>query len=103
MYGIDLSEILFVKYCRVGVMDYLGEELGCEVICMLVGERLGLVIVELMLVYIVYKLYIGMVEVKRIVILNIYKGGIIVVEVGVYIVEFIKIMLDKKVLGIDFK
>lgn len=75
MYGIDSSEILFVKHCRVGAMDHLGEELGCEVICMLVGERPGLVTAESMSAYIAYKPYIGMAEAKRTVISNIHKGG----------------------------
>ncbi|EQG75885.1 ethanolamine ammonia-lyase light chain family protein [Clostridioides difficile DA00165] len=85
MYGIDSSEILFVKHCRVGAMDHLGEELGCEVICMLVGERPGLVTAESMSAYIAYKPYIGMAEAKRTVISNIHKGGTTAVEAGAHI------------------
>ncbi len=49
MYGIDCGELLFVKHCRVGAMDVIsGEELDCDVICMLVGERPGLVTAESM-------------------------------------------------------
>ncbi|HFL3238233.1 TPA: ethanolamine ammonia-lyase subunit EutC [Clostridioides difficile] len=103
MYGIDSSEILFVKHCRVGVMDHLGEELGCEVICMLVGERPGLVTAESMSAYIAYKPYIGMAEAKRTVISNIHKGGTTAVEAGAHIAELIKTMLDKKASGIDLK
>ncbi|HBG4070566.1 TPA: ethanolamine ammonia-lyase subunit EutC [Clostridioides difficile] len=97
MYGIDSSEILFVKHCRVGAMDHLGEELGCEVICMLVGERPGLVTAESM------SAYIGMAEAKRTVISNIHKGGTTAVEAGAHIAELIKTMLDKKASGIDLK
>lgn len=103
MYGIDSSEILFVKHCRVGAMNYLGEELGCEVICMLVGERPGLVTAESMSAYIAYKPYIGMAEAKRTVISNIHKGGTTAVEAGAHIAELIKTMLDKKASGIDLK
>ncbi|HBG7657672.1 TPA: ethanolamine ammonia-lyase subunit EutC [Clostridioides difficile] len=103
MYGIDSSEILFVKHCRVGAMDHLGEELGCEVICMLVGERPGLVTAESMSAYIAYKPYIGMAEAKRTVISNIHKGGTTAVEAGAHIAELIKTMLDKKASGIDLK
>ncbi|ALP04573.1 Ethanolamine ammonia-lyase light chain [Clostridioides difficile] len=91
MYGIDSSEILFVKHCRVGAMDHLGEELGCEVICMLVGERPGLVTAESMSAYIAYKPYIGMAEAKRTVISNIHKGGTTAVEAGAHIAELIKL------------
>ena len=103
MYCIDSSEILFVKHCRVGAMDHLGEELGCEVICMLVGERPGLVTAESMSAYIAYKPYIGMAEAKRTVISNIHKGGTTAVEAGAHIAELIKTMLDKKASGIDLK
>ncbi|HBE9436365.1 ethanolamine ammonia-lyase small subunit [Clostridioides difficile] len=103
MYGIDSSEILFVKHCRVGAMDHLGEELDCEVICMLVGERPGLVTAESMSAYIAYKPYIGMAEAKRTVISNIHKGGTTAVEAGAHIAELIKTMLDKKASGIDLK
>lgn len=103
MYGIDSSEILFVKHCRVGAMDHLGEELGCEVICMLVGERPGLVTAESMSAYIAYKPYVGMAEAKRTVISNIHKGGTTAVEAGAHIAELIKTMLDKKASGIDLK
>lgn len=103
MYGIDSSEILFVKHCRVCAMDHLGEELGCEVICMLVGERPGLVTAESMSAYIAYKPYIGMAEAKRTVISNIHKGGTTAVEAGAHIAELIKTMLDKKASGIDLK
>ena len=103
MYGIDSSEILFVKHCRVGAMDHLGEELGCEVICMLVGERPGSVTAESMSAYIAYKPYIGMAEAKRTVISNIHKGGTTAVEAGAHIAELIKTMLDKKASGIDLK
>lgn len=52
-----------------------------------------------MSVYIIYKGYVGILEVKRIVVFNIYVKGILVVEVGVYIVYIIKKVLDVKVSG----
>nr|WP_317330962.1 ethanolamine ammonia-lyase subunit EutC [uncultured Romboutsia sp.] len=103
MYGIEVGDIVFVKHCRVGSMDHLGEELGTEVICMLVGERPGLVTAESMSAYIAYKPYIGMEEAKRTVISNIHKGGTTAVEAGAHIAELIKTMLDKKASGIDLK
>ncbi|MBO3443122.1 ethanolamine ammonia-lyase subunit EutC [Clostridium sp. CCUG 7971] len=103
IYGIDSSEILFVKHCRVGAMDHLGEELKSEVICMLVGERPGLVTAESMSAYIAYKPFIGMAEAKRTVISNIHKGGTTAVEAGAHIADLIKTMLEKKASGIDLK
>ncbi len=103
MYGIEVGEMLFVKHCRVGAMDHIGQELGCEVVCMLVGERPGLVTAESMSAYLAYKPFIGMAEAKRTVISNIHKGGTNAVEAGAHIAELIKTMLDKKASGIDLK
>ncbi|MEG0050801.1 MAG: ethanolamine ammonia-lyase subunit EutC [Terrisporobacter sp.] len=103
IYGIESGEVVFVKHCRVGAMDHLGEELGSEVICMLVGERPGLVTAESMSAYIAYKPYIGMAEAKRTVISNIHKGGTTSVEAGAHISELLKTILDKKASGIDLK
>ena len=49
MFGIEIGDILFVKHCRVGAMDAVGDATGAEVVCLLVGERPGLVTAESML------------------------------------------------------
>ena len=41
--GIDAGTPIFVRYCRVGAGDAIGDVTGCELVCMLVGERPGLV------------------------------------------------------------
>lgn len=103
MYGITVPEIIFIKYARVGAMDAIGEVTGAEVICMLVGERPGLVTAESMSAYIAYQPKHGLAESKRTVISNIHKGGTTAVEAGAHTAELIKKMLDKKASGIDLK
>lgn len=102
-YGLDAGPTLFVKYCRVGASDHIGDLTGCEVVCMLVGERPGLVTAESMSAYLTYKPHIGIPESKRTVISNIHKQGTTAVEAGAHIAELIKTMLDKKASGIDLK
>lgn len=101
--GIDIGKILFVKYCRVGAMDAIGEVCDTDVICLLVGERPGLVTAESMSAYIAYKPRHGLQEAKRTVISNIHKGGTPPVEAGAHAAELILKMLDKKASGIDLK
>lgn len=100
-FGIDPGPALFVKYCRVGASDHIGELTGAEVVCMLVGERPGLVTAESMSAYITYGARIGIPESKRTVISNIHRQGTTAVEAGAHIAELIKTMLEKKASGIE--
>ncbi len=102
-YGITVPDILFVKHSRVGAMDAIGEVTNADVICILIGERPGLVTAESMSAYITYKPKIGIPESKRTVISNIHSGGTTPVEAGAHTAELIKKMLDKKASGIDLK
>ena len=103
MYQINVPPILFIKYARVGAMDDIGQATDADVICMLVGERPGLVTAESMSAYICYKPKHGVPESKRTVISNIHRGGTTPVEAGAHAAELIKKMLDKKVSGIELK
>ena len=102
-YGLEAGPVLFVKYCRVGASDHIGELTGAEVVCMLVGERPGLVTAESMSAYLTYRPHIGIPESKRTVVSNIHRAGTIPAEAGAHIAEIIKIMLDKKASGTDLK
>ena len=102
-YGIDTPPILFVKFCRVGASDHIGELTGAEVVCMLVGERPGLVTAESMSAYLTYAPRIGIPESRRTVISNIHRQGTPAVEAGAHIAELIKTMLERKASGIDLR
>lgn len=80
MYNLDFDNVVFVKYCRVPAMDKIGEITDADVVCLLVGERPGLVTAESMSAYIAYKPTVGMPEARRTVISNIHKGGTPAVE-----------------------
>lgn len=103
MYQINVPPILFIKHARVGAMDDIGQATDADVICMLVGERPGLVTAESMSAYICYKPKHGIPESKRTVISNIHRGGTTPVEAGAHAAELIKKMLDKKASGVELK
>ncbi len=100
-YGMDVPPIPFVKFCRVGAGDHIGELTGCELICLLVGERPGLVTAESMSAYLTYQPRLGVPESKRTVVSNIHKGGTNAVEAGAHIAELIRTILEKKASGVD--
>ena len=98
--GIELGKTLFVRYCRVGAGDAVGDITGCELVCMLVGERPGLVTDKSMSAYITYKPHTGVPEAARTVVSNIHAQGTPAVEAGAHIAELIDRILKKKVSGV---
>ena len=99
-YGIETGKVLFVKFCRVGASDHIGQLTDAEVVCMLVGERPGLVTAESMSAYITYRPRIGTPESDRTVISNIHRQGTAAVEAGAHVAELVKTMLEKKASGV---
>ncbi len=102
-YGISIGTPFFLKYGRVAAMDQVSEILKPEVTCVLIGERPGLITAESMSAYLVYKGKIGIPEANRNLISNIHKGGTPAVEAGAYLVDLIKLMLDRKSSGLNLK
>lgn len=98
--GIDVGTSLFVRYCRVGAGDAVGDVTGCELVCVLVGERPGLVTDKSMSAYITYKPHTGVSESARTVVSNIHAQGTPAAEAGAYIAELIETILKKKVSGV---
>ena len=98
--GIETGKGIFVKYCRVGAGDAIGDITGCELVCVLVGERPGLVTDKSMSAYITYTPRTGVSESSRTVISNIHAQGTPAVEAGAYAAELIEKILQKKVSGV---
>ena len=98
--GIPVGKDLFVRYCRVGAGDAIGDITGCQVVCMLVGERPGLVTDKSMSAYITYNPHTGVSESSRTVVSNIHAQGTPAVEAGAHVAELIEKILQKKVSGV---
>jgi len=98
--GIDCGAPVFVKFCRVGAGDAVGDVTGCEVVCVLVGERPGLVTDKSMSAYITYRPHTGVSESSRTVVSNIHAQGTPAVEAGAHVAELIGKILNKKASGV---
>ncbi len=98
--NIQVGPEVFVRYCRVGAGDAVGDVTGCELVCVLVGERPGLVTDKSMSAYITYKPHTGSLESSRTVVSNIHAQGTPAVEAGAYVAELIEKILHKKVSGV---
>ena len=98
--GIDAGTPIFVRYCRVGAGDAIGDVTGCELVCMLVGERPGLVTDKSMSAYITYRPHTGISESARTVVSNIHAQGTPAVEAGAHIAGLIETILQRQVSGV---
>ena len=98
--GIEPGKPIFVRYCRVGAGDAIGDITGCELVCMLVGERPGLVTDKSMSAYITYRPHTGVSESSRTVVSNIHAQGTPAVEAGAHIAGLLETILQKKKSGV---
>lgn len=101
--GIDPGKPIFVRYCRVGAGDAIGDITGCELVCMLVGERPGLVTDKSMSAYITFRPRTGVSESARTVISNIHSQGTPAVEAGAHIAGVVEEILKKRVSGVALR
>ena len=99
--GIGTGSPVFVRYCRVGAGDAVGDIVGCQLVCVLVGERPGLVTDKSMSAYLTYQPHTGVLESSRTVLSNIHAQGTPAVEAGAHIAELIETILRKKVSGVQ--
>lgn len=98
--GIETGQAVFVRYCRVGAGDAVGDITGCDVVCVLVGERPGLVTDKSMSAYITYQPRSGIPEASRTVVSNIHAQGTPAVEAGAFVAELIDTILKKQKSGV---
>jgi ethanolamine ammonia-lyase small subunit len=70
----------FVRYCRVGVLNDIGELLSPQVVVLLIGERPGLATAESLSAYLAYRPAPGDTDARRNLISNIHTRGVPVAE-----------------------
>jgi ethanolamine ammonia-lyase small subunit len=71
---------IFIRNARVRIEDHIGEILRPDLVCMIVGERPGLVTAESLSAYVIYRPTLKSIEPDRSVISNIHRGGIPIAE-----------------------
>jgi len=84
-----LLKPIFIRNARVRIEDHLGEILRPNVICMIVGERPGLVTAESLSAYVIYRPTLKSIEPDRTVISNIHRSGIPIAEASRKIAKLI--------------
>lgn len=74
--GWSFGRPFLVRYCRVGVMNDVGDLLGPAVVVLLIGERPGLATAESLSAYLAYRPRAGHTDADRNLISNIHARGV---------------------------
>lgn len=93
--GKTVGTPFFVRYCRVNTARTIGPLLDAKVVCVLIGERPGLITDESMSAYIAVRPSEKMQESDYKVISNISRHGVLPIEAGAHMVDLILDMLGK--------
>ncbi len=102
--GLTFGTPFFIKYCRVGVMNDIGEILKPDVVILLIGERPGLGRAESMSAYMAFRPKTGDTDADRDVVCNIFEnGGTNPLEAGAFVVQIAQKMLQHQASGVKLK
>ena len=86
--GWTVGSVFVVRYCRVGILNEVGEVLSPEVAVLLIGERPGLATAESLSAYMAYRPGRGHTDANRNLISNIHARGVIPTDAALRILNF---------------
>jgi ethanolamine ammonia-lyase small subunit len=102
--GLSLGTPFFIQYCRVGVLNDIGELLKPDVVILLVGERPGLGRAESLSAYMAYHPKAGDTDADRDVICNVFQnGGTNPLEGAAFAVQLAQKMIKNQASGVKLK
>jgi ethanolamine ammonia-lyase small subunit len=102
--GLSVGTPFFVRYCRVGVLNDVGDLLQPDVVILLIGERPGLGRAESLSAYMAYRPKTGDTDADRDVICNIFQnGGTNPLEGAAYAVQLAQKMMKHQASGVKLK
>ena len=101
--GLSFGMPFFVRRCRVGVMNDVGELLDPAVVVLLIGERPGLATAESLSAYLAYRPRPGDDDSRRNLVSNIHARGVPIEHAAARIVDLARRMIAEKTSGVGVK
>jgi ethanolamine ammonia-lyase small subunit len=101
--GWSFGRPLVVRYCRVGVLNDIGELLDPAVVVLLIGERPGLATAESLSAYMAYRPRPGHTDAQRNLISNIHARGVTPAESAPRILALAERMVQMQGSGVLVK
>ena len=101
--GWSLGQPFFVRHCRVGILNDVGDLLGPQVVVLFIGERPGLATAESLSAYLAYRPKSGDTDAHRNLISNIHARGVRVEEAAPRILALADQMRRRQASGVAVK
>ncbi|HZV07105.1 MAG TPA: ethanolamine ammonia-lyase subunit EutC [Gemmataceae bacterium] len=101
--GWSFGRPFFIRHCRVGVLNHIGDILDPEVVVLLIGERPGLATAESLSAYLAYCPRPGHTDAQRNLISNIHARGVGHEEAARRIMALAEQMRQRQTSGIAIK
>jgi ethanolamine ammonia-lyase small subunit len=101
--GWTLGQPFAVHYCRVGVINEVGELLKPKVVVLLIGERPGLATAESLSAYMAYRPRAGHNDSRRNLISNIHARGVNIESAASRIINLAEQMMRRQISGVEIK
>jgi ethanolamine ammonia-lyase small subunit len=98
-----LGRTFAVRYCRVGIMNAVGDLLKPKVVVLLIGERPGLATAESLSAYMAFRPRNGDNDAQRNLISNIHGPGVTTEAAAMRIVNLAQTMMTKQLSGVNVK
>ena len=99
----SLGQPFVVRYCRVGLMNQIGDLLSPRVVVLLIGERPGLATAESLSAYMAYSPASGHTDADRNLISNIHARGVPIPEAASRITNLVAKMFAARLSGTSLK
>jgi ethanolamine ammonia-lyase small subunit len=101
--GWILGRPFLVRYCRVGILNDIGELLDPAVVVLLIGERPGLATAESLSAYLAYRPRLGHTDAQRNLISNIHARGVDFAQAARRIIALAAQMRQRQTSGVAVK
>jgi ethanolamine ammonia-lyase small subunit len=101
--GWNVGQAFAVRYCRVGIMNHVGELLRPQVVILLIGERPGLATAESLSAYLAFQPRFGHTDAQRNLISNIHARGVCPQTAAPRILNLAAQMLREQRSGVELK
>jgi ethanolamine ammonia-lyase small subunit len=101
--GWRLGQTFLVHYCRVGIMNDVGDLLQPEVVVLLIGERPGLAIADSLSAYLAFRPRHGHTDAQRNLISNIHPRGVSWAAAAARVASLIEQMRREQTSGVAIK